>query len=36
LKLTIRQYVNCGSQCPKCGHAFNPRCSSHYHLYFEL
>jgi uncharacterized CHY-type Zn-finger protein len=36
LELTIRQYLNSGSLCPKCGHPFNPRCSSHYHLYFEL
>jgi uncharacterized CHY-type Zn-finger protein len=34
-ELTIRQYLECGAVCPKCQSAFNPRCESHYHLYFE-
>lgn len=35
-ELTIAQYMNAGHTCPSCGSAFNPRCSLHYHLYFEV
>ncbi len=34
-ELTIRQYLECRAVCPICGSAFNPRCESHYPLYFE-
>ena len=35
-QLTIEEYINCQSVCPKCSHQFNPKCSNHYHLYFEI
>ncbi len=35
-ELTINEYFNSANQCPHCRAAFNPRCSNHYHLYFEL
>ena len=35
-EMTIYQYVNCGNQCPSCFGLFNPNCSRHYHLYFEV
>ena len=34
-ELTVREYLDCGNQCPKCGAGFNPGCRNHYHLYFE-
>ncbi|HJU27671.1 MAG TPA: hypothetical protein VJ718_00785, partial [Candidatus Binataceae bacterium] len=34
-ELTIREYLDCGAVCPKCAAGFNPRCESHYPLYFE-
>lgn len=34
-ELTIHQYLECRAVCPICGSAFNPRCESHYPLYFE-
>jgi uncharacterized CHY-type Zn-finger protein len=34
-ELAIRQYLECRTICPMCQSAFNPRCESHYHLYFE-
>jgi len=34
-ELTIRQYIESRAVCPGCGSAFNPRCDSHYPLYFE-
>lgn len=33
-ELTIRQYLQCASQCPNCYADFNPRCENHYHYYF--
>ena len=33
--LSIREYLNTDS-CPNCNKQFNPRCSNHYHLYFDL
>src|ERR1700678_2437258 len=36
LELSIQQYLECLSQCPVCLSRFNPRCRSHYHLYFEM
>ncbi|KUI61477.1 Helper of Tim protein 13 [Cytospora mali] len=35
-ELTIEQYMSCGNICPSCGAAFNPGCSLHYDLYFEM
>jgi uncharacterized CHY-type Zn-finger protein len=35
-ELTIREYLDCHAVCPQCGSAFNPRCESHYPLYFEI
>ena len=35
-ELTITAYINSGNQCPNCRAAFNPNCSRHYHLYFEI
>ena len=34
-RLTIREYMDCGSVCPSCRRRFNPSCVQHYHLYFE-
>lgn len=35
-QLTITEYFDCESVCPKCRHRFNPGCANHYHLYFEV
>lgn len=35
-ELTINQYMRSGNECPNCKAAFNPNCSKHYHLYFEV
>jgi uncharacterized CHY-type Zn-finger protein len=35
-ELTIQQYFDCDNECPGCKAKFNPLCSSHYHLYFEM
>ncbi|MBS1976837.1 MAG: hypothetical protein JST46_05675 [Bacteroidetes bacterium] len=34
-ELTIAKYLSCGHTCPACSASFNPKCSNHYHLYFE-
>ena len=34
-ELTINQYLARQSVCPNCRADFNPKCSHHYHLYFE-
>jgi uncharacterized CHY-type Zn-finger protein len=34
-EMSIREYMECNSSCPKCKAEFNPRCANHYHLYFE-
>ena len=34
-RLTVREYLDCGSVCPRCGREFNPACASHHHLYFQ-
>ncbi|MBM7646128.1 putative CHY-type Zn-finger protein [Scopulibacillus daqui] len=34
-ELTIKEYLECDSNCPKCRAEFNPGCQRHYHLYFE-
>jgi uncharacterized CHY-type Zn-finger protein len=35
-ELSIRQYMQCGYQCPGCKAQFNPRCQNHYHYYFAV
>ena len=35
-ELTINEYMRSGDRCPNCNAAFNPNCSKHYHLYFEV
>lgn len=35
-ELTIREYMFSNNECPNCKAAFNPNCSRHYHLYFEV
>jgi uncharacterized CHY-type Zn-finger protein len=35
-ELTIEEYLGCHSVCPKCQAEFNPGCSLHKHLYFEV
>jgi uncharacterized CHY-type Zn-finger protein len=32
---TIDEYLNCNNECPNCKALFNPKCSNHYHYYFE-
>ncbi|MEP6603215.1 MAG: CHY zinc finger protein [Spartobacteria bacterium] len=34
-QLTIREYLDCNSVCPRCRRFFNPGCANHYHFYFE-
>ncbi len=35
-KLSVNEYLDCGYVCPECGAGFNPGCSRHLHLYFEM
>ena len=35
-ELTVHDYVRSGNHCPNCKEGFNPNCSKHYHLYFQL
>ncbi|MDX1807112.1 MAG: CHY zinc finger protein [Paenisporosarcina sp.] len=35
-ELTIEEYLSCKSVCSCCHKAFNPGCSLHKHLYFEV
>jgi uncharacterized CHY-type Zn-finger protein len=35
-EMTINEYMRSGNQCPNCNGLFNPNCSKHYHLYFEV
>ena len=35
-ELTIEQYMQSGNQCFYCNAPFNPNCSKHYHLYFDV
>ncbi len=34
-ELSIQQYLDCDATCIFCKSAFNPKCSTHYDLYFE-
>lgn len=36
MELSIHEYLNCDAACPRCKKGFNPACSRHYHLYFEV
>ena len=35
-ELTINEYFNSNNSCPNCKAAFNPNCSRHYSLYFDV
>jgi len=35
-ELTIQEYFDSANTCPHCKSSFNPNCSRHYHLYFEM
>jgi uncharacterized CHY-type Zn-finger protein len=35
-ELTIQEYMDSNNTCPKCDANFNPGCSNHYHLYFDV
>jgi uncharacterized CHY-type Zn-finger protein len=35
-EISIQQYMDAANRCPYCQAAFNPHCSRHYHLYFEM
>lgn len=35
-ELTIQEYFDSLNVCPYCRSSFNPNCSKHYHLYFEM
>lgn len=35
-QLSISEYLESDSNCPKCGGDFNPKCANHYDLYFEI
>jgi len=34
-QLVIREYLDSGSVCPRCGRQFNPGCAGHHRFYFE-
>lgn len=34
-EITINEYLKSNSKCPFCAAYFNPKCSNHYHLYFN-
>jgi len=34
-QLTVHEYLDCDSVCPKCRQQFNPGCARHSHLYFQ-
>jgi uncharacterized CHY-type Zn-finger protein len=33
-QLTVREYLDSESVCPRCGRHFNPGCVRHHHFYF--
>ena len=35
-ELSITEYMNSNNRCPRCNAYFNPNCSNHYHLYFQM
>ncbi len=34
-EMSIHEYVSSKNECVKCGSHFNPKCKSHWNLYFE-
>ncbi|MEJ6549076.1 CHY zinc finger protein [Corynebacterium sp. USCH3] len=34
--MTVSAYLDSGSSCPACAAEFNPGCSLHAHLYFDI
>jgi uncharacterized CHY-type Zn-finger protein len=34
VEMSIHQYMERESRCPRCGERFNPGCRKHYHFYF--
>jgi uncharacterized CHY-type Zn-finger protein len=34
-QMSITNYLASDNTCPNCKASFNPKCSNHYHLYFE-
>ncbi|MCH7415084.1 CHY zinc finger protein [Belliella sp. R4-6] len=35
-ELSVKEYMDSDNTCPNCKASFNPGCSNHYHLYFEV
>ena len=35
-QLSIAEYLRSDSVCPRCQSQFNPGCTQHHHLYFEM
>jgi len=35
-ELSVQEYFDSSNSCPRCHSPFNPNCSRHYHLYFEM
>lgn len=35
-EMTVKEYMESQLQCPSCHGHFNPKCSLHYNLYFEM
>ena len=35
-EISINNYMHSNHQCPNCNASFNPKCTNHYHLYFEI
>ena len=35
-EMSIDDYLGSNNTCPFCNSSFNPKCSLHYHLYFEI
>ena len=35
-EMAVHEYLTSNDHCPHCNSAFNPNCSKHYHLYFEI
>ena len=35
-ELSIQEYFDSGNKCPDCQSPFNPNCSKHHNLYFEM
>lgn len=35
-EMSATVYLGCNDACPACGHAFNPGCRLHRHVYFKV